>query len=107
VHHAVLIGLIVFVASTGVGLGFAVVRGLEAWRTLRSFQRTTLRRLGQLEAEIAKIEKRGAKAAETAARLDVSVRRLQESLATASVIARAAGDVWSLVGGVRGVVPTK
>jgi hypothetical protein len=107
VHHVVLIGLVVFGVCLGAGLAFAVVRGLEAWRTFRSFRRATLRRLGELEAEIAKIEKRGAQAAATAGRLDVSVGQLQESLATASIIARAAGDAWALVGSVRGVVPTK
>jgi hypothetical protein len=107
VSHLVLLGLIVFCAVVGVGLAAAVVRGLQAWRTFRRFRRTVFKRLGEIEAELAKVEQRSAKAAESAVRLNAARARLQESLATAAVITAAAGEASSLFGRARGIIPRK
>jgi biopolymer transport protein ExbB/TolQ len=107
VHHAVLIGLIVFGVAVAFGLALVAVRALAAWRKFRRFRRTVLGRLGEISAELTKLEKRGTKAAESAARLDAARARLEASLKSASVLAGAAGETWSLIGRARGIVPTK
>jgi hypothetical protein len=107
VPHVVLIALIVFGLALVGGLGLAVVKGFEAWRTFRRFRRTVLSRLEDVAAQVAKIEARTAKAAGTASRLNESRERLQRSLALARVFAGGASEGWLLVARVRGAVPRK
>jgi hypothetical protein len=107
VHHAVLIGLIVFGVAVAFGLTVLAVKALQTWRRFKRFRRTVLRRLGEVSAELSRLEKRSAKAAESAARLDAARARLEASLTAASVLAGAAGESWSLFGRIRGAVPSK
>ena len=105
--HAVLIALIVFGIAVAAGVAAATVRGLQAWRDVRAFRRTVLGRLDELSAELAKLERRSTKAADTAAQLDQARRSLQRTLELATVVTGAAVESWSLLGRVRGTVPRK
>jgi hypothetical protein len=107
VQHAVLIALIIFGVAVAAGLAAATVRGLLAWRDFRAFRRTVLKRLGELNAALAKVERRSGKGAESAARLDQARERLQRTLAIAAVVTGATDESWSLLRLVRGVVPRK
>jgi len=82
----------VFVVAAGAGAAFAALRGLEAWRALRSFRRALGESLAELTRRVAGAEARFARAGESAARLARARRRLEESLATAALLATAAGD---------------
>jgi hypothetical protein len=52
-------------------------------------------------------EARTAAATAQAARLEHARARLEESVATATVLAGAAGEIWSFLQGIRSVVPEK
>lgn len=106
-HHLVLISLIVFVVAVVGGIAAVVVQGLKLWRVFRSSRRTATRRLRDLSTELHRLERRSARAAENAGRLDEARMRLQQSLSTAAVLAGAASDALSLAGRIRGVVPRK
>jgi len=82
----------VFLVAAGAGATFAALRGLGAWRELRSFQRALDDSLADVTRRVAGAEARLARAGESAARLARARRRLQESLATAGLLASAAGD---------------
>ena len=105
--NAVLIALIVFAVAVGAGLAAATVRGLQVWRDFRAFRRTVLKRLDRLNAELAKLERRSAKAAGNSAALVRARARLQQTLEIASLVRGAAAESWSLFRLVRGVVPRK
>jgi hypothetical protein len=83
------------VVATAGGIGFAAVRGLDAWRALRSLRRALGDGLVEVAAGVAAVESRLAHGTESAARLDEARARLQHSLATAAVLAEAAGDARS------------
>jgi len=103
----VLVALIVFVVAILGGLGLAAVRGWAAWRAFRGFRRVTLPALAEAAAKLAGIEARTAAASAHAVRLDRARAQLDESVATATVLAGAAGEIWSFVQGARSVVPRK
>jgi len=107
VDITVLIALIIFGVAVAAGLAAATVRGLQAWRDYRAFRRTVLKRLGELNAALAKVERRSGKATVGAARLNHARERLQRTLELAAVVTGAAGEPWSLIRLVRGAVPRK
>ena len=61
----------------------------------------------EVTRRLAQVEERLAGAAETAARLDRARRRLQEGLATAALLAAAAGEARAVVSRVTGIVLRK
>ena len=81
-----------FVLAPLAGTAFAAVRGLNAWRTLRRFQRRLGASLAEVTRGLAEVESHVTRASESAARIARAQRRLEESLATASLLASAAGD---------------
>jgi hypothetical protein len=107
VDSLVLVSLIVFAVSVAGGLIAAAVQGLTAWRAFRRLRRAAMKRVADLADELARLERRSAEAAVTAARLDQARARLEESLSTAAILTAAAGEAWSLAARVRGVVPRK
>ena len=86
---------------------FAVSRGLAAWRAFRRLRRRVFDGLGDLTRRVAGIEQRLSAAGETAVRLDRARGELQDSLATASVLAAAFGEARAVVGRVTGLMPRK
>ena len=86
------IALAVFIVAAFGGGVLAAVRGLRAWRALRRIQRTIGARMLEVARGIEGAESRLAAAGETAARLDRARARLQQSLATLSLLGAAAGD---------------
>lgn len=106
-HLVVLLALIVFAVALVTGLVAAALQGLAVWRAFRRVQRTVLGRLGEIADDLGRLEQRSAEAAETAARLDRARARLQASLSTAAILGSAAGEAWSVVGRIRGLVPRK
>jgi hypothetical protein len=107
VHHLVLISLIVFALATVGGLAFAGIGGLGAWRAFRSFRRSTNALVAETTARLAGIEIRTAAASERAAELERARARLQVTLARASVLSEAAGEVLAAFRRVRGLIPSK
>jgi hypothetical protein len=101
------LSLLVFVVVIGVTLAIAVVRGLAAWRAFNSFQARTDYALLELEQNVDAVEARLEEVEHASARLAAAQSRLQESLATAAVLADAAGEARVLLRNVRGVFPTK
>ena len=84
--------LALFVVATIGGAGFAVVRGLRAWRAFRRIQRTIGGRMLEVTRGIESAEARLAHAGESAARLDRAGAHLNDSLARLSLLTAAAGD---------------
>src|SRR5205823_5681287 len=78
--------------AAGGGATFAGLRGLRAWRTFRSLRRSIGAGLVEVTARVAGMEARLAQATASAARLERAQRQLQDSLATARLLAAAAGD---------------
>jgi hypothetical protein len=103
----VLLALVVFAVATLGGLTLAAVRGWGAWRAFRVFRRVTMPALATTAAKLAGIEARTAAASAQAARLEQARSRLEESVATASVLAGAAGEILSFLRVIRSVVPEK
>jgi hypothetical protein len=105
VHHLVAISLLVFAVLVVAGTVLAGVRGLAAWRALKSFRRTTGEGMLVTAELIERLEARTAASAGRAERIGRAQAQLQESLAEAAVIGEAAGEVWTLVQRARLVVP--
>jgi hypothetical protein len=99
------IGLIVFGVALLSGLVFAGVRGMAAWRTLRSFQRRLEAAMAETTRLLDGIEPRVAKASATAVRLEQARARLEESVATAKVLFDAFGEATALIRRVAAFVP--
>jgi hypothetical protein len=97
----------VFVLAVGSGLLTLMARALDAWRAVRSIRRTLGRGLGDLERRVTDVETRVAHIGENAAKLDHARQRLERSLATAALLAGAAGETRSALGRIRGLVPRK
>jgi hypothetical protein len=106
-HTLIWASLLVFVVSVTGGLVLVGVRALAAWRAFRALRRRTGEVLLETTRRVSETEQRLAGAAEAAARLDRARLRLQEGLATAAILAAAAGEARTLVGTVQGVVPRK
>ena len=96
-HHAVGISLLVFVIAFLSGLTAAGVRGLTAWRALKSFKSTAADAMLETAVLIERLEARTARSADRAARLERAQAQLQRSLAEAAVVGEAASEVWDLV----------
>jgi len=104
---SILIGLIVFVVVTLVGLGAAAQQGLRAWRALKRFRRAMDGTTRELSAQLAALEARSAQLPERQARLEAARASLEESVAEARVLLRATSEVAALVQGVRNVLPSR
>jgi hypothetical protein len=105
VHHAVGISFLVFVVAILAGLLAAGLRGLSAWRALKSFKSTTADAMLETAVLIEQLEARTAGAEGRAARIAQAQAELKRSLAEAAVIGEAAGEVWALVERTRRLVP--
>ena len=101
------IPLLVFAVAAVGGLGFVSVQALDAWGAFRGFRGHVLDGLGEMTRKVAKIEGRLGAAKETAERLEQARGRLEQSLATASIVSSAAGEALSLFSRARSVVPRK
>ena len=86
---------------------FAVARGLRAWRTFRRFRRRVFEGLEDVARRVTGIERRLGAANASAARLQRAQAELQESVATARVLAAAVADVRATVSRITGLVPGK
>ena len=93
-----------FVAIVG-GIAIAAIRGLAAWRTFRSFERSLDRMVADTTRLVDGVEPRVARASETAARLQEARERLEASVATAAVLFTALGEARALVRRVSAFVP--
>jgi hypothetical protein len=100
-----LVGLIIFVVAPLVGMAVAAVRGLRAWRALRSFQRRLERAGADTMRLVDGIEPRVARSSAAAAKLDEARARLQESMATAAVLLAALDEARALFRRVAVFVP--
>jgi hypothetical protein len=105
VSNLVLIALIVFGVSLVAGLIAAGLRGLAAWRAFRRFKRTTEKAMLRVSAAIAQMEIRVAGVNDHVARLERAQANLQETLRTAGVVARTAGEVVASYRRVRSYMP--
>jgi hypothetical protein len=85
--------LAVYVIAIVGGLAVAGVRGLRTWRDFRRARRIFTRRLGEVSRGVEGMETRLDHLDTSSARLARARARLQQSLAGASVIADAIGDV--------------
>lgn len=83
------------------------LRVLESWWAFRSLRRTVFKGLGDLERRFSAVETRLTKLGDNAVKLDDARSRLTRSLATASVLAEAAGQARGSLGWLRAVVPRK
>lgn len=99
------VGLGVFVVAVVAGGAFAAVRGLAAYRRLRSFQRRLDAAVAVTTRLIDGIEPRVAKVTATAERLEEARLRLQESAASAKVLFAALGEALALVRRVNAFLP--
>jgi hypothetical protein len=99
------IGLIVFGVAVLSGLAFAGVRGLAAWRALRSFKRRLEAAMAETTRLLDGIEPRVAKASATAVRLEQARERLAQSVATARVLFDAFGETTALIRRIAAFVP--
>jgi hypothetical protein len=99
------IGLAVFVVAVVAGATLAGIRGLAAYRIMRSFQRQLAVAIDETTRLIDGIEPRVAKATATAQRLEEARARLEQSAATAKVLFAAFGEALALVRRVSAFVP--
>ena len=86
---------------------FALGRGLTAWRAFRRLRRHAFDGLGDVSRRVTGVERRLATAGKSAARLDRARAELQDSLATAAVLASAFGEARAVVSRVTGFMPRK
>lgn len=86
---------------------YAVASGLRAWRSLRRFRRKISDSVGDVTRRAAGIERHLGEAGAAVARLDRASAELQESLATAQVLASAFGEFRATLSQVTGLVPSK
>ena len=84
---------------------FALSRGLAAWRAFRRLRRKVFEALGDLEQRAGGIEERLDRIGTSTERLSHASAGLQESLATAGILAAAFGDARAAVTLVTGLVP--
>jgi hypothetical protein len=96
-------------AASGLVVGgtalFTLGRGLTAWRAFRRLRRKVFDGLSDVSHRVTRIERRLATAGESAARFDRARSELQDSLATAAVLAAALGEARAVVGRVTGLMP--
>jgi hypothetical protein len=89
------------------GIGFAGVRGLAAWRDLRTLRRSTGWGLAELAGGIAAAERQAAALPAGLEELERAQARLAQSLARARVLQAAARDALSPLERVRSAIPRK
>jgi hypothetical protein len=104
-HHAVGLSLIVFAVAVVAGLGTASVRGLAAWRALKSFKRNAADGMLETATRIEQLEARTAASTDRAARLAAAQAQLKQTLAEAAVLGEAANEVSAFVERLRLVAP--
>jgi hypothetical protein len=95
--------IVVVVAS----IAYAVVKGLEAYRTAKRLLSTAGEDLDRITRASAEIELHLQAAATSGTRLDASLPRLSTSRARLNVLTSALADVRAAVGRVTSVVPRK
>jgi hypothetical protein len=95
--------IVVVVAS----IAYAVVKGLEAYRTAKRLLSTAGEDLDRITRASAEIELHLQAAATSGTRLDASLTRLSTSRARMNVLTSALADVRAAVGRVTSVVPRK
>jgi hypothetical protein len=95
--------IVVVVAS----IAYAVVKGLEAYRTAKRLLSTAGEDLDRITRASAEIELHLQAAATSGTRLDASLTRLSTSRARLNVLTSALADVRAAVGRVTSVVPRK
>lgn len=101
------LALAVAVAAIAGSVTFAVLRALEAFRTLKRLGRSVSAGTARIEASAAQIEQHLARASESGARLDASLGRLRRSRAELNVLTSAIDDVRASLGRVTSVYPRK
>jgi hypothetical protein len=106
-HHIVLLALLVSAALTVAGIVAATTQGLTAWRAFRRFQTTAGAAMAETAERMARLEARAAGAPARAARVEAAQRRLQVSVAEASVIFAALTEAMSLIDKITDVLPRK
>ena len=106
-HVLILLSLLFFALAVIAGLIVAGLRALALWQTLRRSRRRLDRELAELTRRLGRTEQRLAGANEQAVQLDRARLALQDSVATALVLARAAGEASALAGRMRAVFPSK
>jgi hypothetical protein len=97
------------VAAVSVGGGFVILglRAFDTWRAFRSLRRTVGRGLGDLTRRVAGTESRIAHLGDNATKLERAGSGLTRSLASAAVLAAAAGDARASLGVIRALIPRK
>jgi hypothetical protein len=88
---------IAVLATAGTGT-FALVRGLDAWRTLRSAQRISTAGFVAVSRGVATAEARMSRADDNATRLQHATAELQESLRIASLLANEVAEARAKLG---------
>jgi hypothetical protein len=99
--------MLFFAISVIAGLGIVSIRGLDAWRALKQFRRTTEAAMLRVAELIRQMEERTAGVDAKVARLERAQAQLQHSLATAGVLAGAAGELYGSYRRIRSFMPRK
>jgi hypothetical protein len=102
-HTLVLVSLLVALLAVVAGLVLLAVRALTLWRVFRRFRRRLDSELAMLTLRLGRTGERLEDAGRRAARLEDARARLQDSLSTARVLVRAAGEAWALASRLRAV----
>ena len=88
-------------------IGYAAVKGIEAYHTAKRLLAAAGEELGRIDRTTAEIELHLQAAAASGTRLDSSLGRLSTSRARLNVLTSALADVRAAVGRVTSVVPRK
>jgi hypothetical protein len=86
---------------------YLVLRGLRAWRMLRSFSRTAAQALDRVTGNAAAAEQHALSLTSGMERLTVATEHLQGSLAELAVLRAAADEARAAGASLRGAVPRK
>ena len=100
-------GLVVLVAAFVGGVAFVAVRGLAAYRTLRSAGTEVADGLDRVVADADQVATKLEALAQGSARLQAALDRLRVSRARLNVLLEAVAQVRAAVGRITGVVPRK
>jgi hypothetical protein len=101
------IGLAVALVAAACSTVLVGVRGVQAWRTFRSFARSTTRALDEVTRSAAAAEAHATALTEGVERLTAATEHLGSSLAELAAIRAAADEARAAVAGLRGSVPRK
>src|SRR5687768_1968448 len=97
----------VAIVSVGASAIYVTRKGLEAFRTFKSFARTVTGELDRIERASGEIEQHLALASESGSRLETELAQLRRSRARLNVLTSAIADVRASVGRVTSVYPRK